>query len=84
MNTNRKLEIVAGIGGVAVGLATGGVLPLAVGAVGSAVAALAMLFREPPEKAATKLKKAKATVRAAGHQVVDDEIPKEIKKPGAV
>ena len=84
MTTNRKLEIVAGIGGVAVGLASGGIVPAAVGAIGAAVTALAALFHEKPEKAATKLKKAKETVRAFGGQVVDGEIPAELRKPGAL
>lgn len=84
MTTNRKLEIVAGIGGIAVGLATGGILPAAVGVIGTAVSGLALLFREKPEDQPTKLRKAKAVVRAAGHQVIDDEIPAEARKPGAL
>lgn len=77
MTLNRKLEIVAGIGGVAVGLATGGVLPAAAGAIGAAVSSLALLFREAPEKPATKLKRAKAIVAAhARGQAVDAEDPK--------
>jgi hypothetical protein len=77
LTTNRKLEIVAGLGGIVVGLATGGVLPAAAGAIGAAVASLAMLFREKPEKHAAKLKRAKAIVAAdARGQVADAEEPK--------
>jgi hypothetical protein len=78
MTTNRKLEIVAGIGGVAVGLATAGVLPAAAGAIGAAVSTVAMLFREKPEKQATKIRKAKETLlrAAVGGQAVDAETPR--------
>ena len=75
MTTNRKLEIVAGIGGIAVGLATGGIVPAAVGTIGAAVSSLALLFRDKPETKATKLKRAKATVASHG-QATDDEDPK--------
>jgi hypothetical protein len=73
MTMNRKLEIVAGIGGIVAGLATGGLLPLGFAAGGTAVSALALLFRDKPETRRAKVKKAKETL---GIQVADEEDPR--------
>jgi hypothetical protein len=72
MTLNRKLEIVAGLGGIVVGLATGGLLPIGFAAGGTAVMALATLFRDKPESRKTKIKRAKQTLG----QIPDDETPR--------
>jgi hypothetical protein len=76
MTMNRKLEIVAGIGGIVAGLATGGLLPIGFAAGGTAVSALAMLFRDKPETKETKVRRAKETLGQVGNQKADAEEPK--------
>jgi hypothetical protein len=81
----KALGVVGGItGAIAATLASGGTVGIAIlvglstGATGASA-----LFMDKPEKKETKLRRAKETIRAANQQAVDDEIPAEIRKPGA-
>jgi len=82
----KVLGLVGGVvGAVAATVASGGSVGIAI-LVGLAAGTTGAsgLFIDPPAKQATKVKKAKAVLRAAGTQIVDDEIPGELRKPGAL